>query len=158
MVRDEKEEVGGLYPKDFDFFLLHGWMMWGAWTLFAFVQIVTNRYGRGKCYGFSMWVHIISGWLITVMTGFFAISAYSEMGWWYDADDGDHLYYAFPVLYGVLVIVIAGTVAQQANKFVKWNTSLVLWLKFFHKLLSYLLMIEGFIAIFTGIKVYRMWH
>jgi hypothetical protein len=126
-------------------------MMWGAWTLFAFVQIGTNRYMRGRCYGYSMLIHMISGLTITAITGFFGLNAYQQMGWIYDSDDGDHLYYAFPVLYGVTVIVIGGFIAQFSNKMLKWNTKMVLRLKMVHKFLSYILIIYGFIAIFTGI-------
>jgi len=40
----------------------------------------------------------------------------------------------------------------------KWQTQTILYAKIAHKILAYLMIILGFVAIYTGIKIYRVWN
>ena len=96
-----------------------------------------------------MWIHRISGFLILAITYFFGFCAWEQFGWTYA--DSTHVYFVYPCLYGVLVAVILGVASRIAKRRCKWNTRTALTLTNIHRLLSYLLMIAGFIAIFTGV-------
>jgi hypothetical protein len=74
------------------------------------------------------------------------------MGWAFFNDGGlNHLYFAYPVLFGSLVIVVLGVASRSAKRRCKWNTKCALKVTIVHKLISYLIILSGFIAIYTGI-------
>jgi hypothetical protein len=48
-------------------YLAHGIIMWVAWGVFAFVQIITGRYLT--CYWQAhMWIHMVFGTLVALIT------------------------------------------------------------------------------------------
>ena len=51
----------------YDFYTIHGWVMWGAWGVGGFLQILSARYLR-KYYICHMWLHLFFGLGITAAT------------------------------------------------------------------------------------------
>jgi hypothetical protein len=64
---------GWLYGHSF--FVIHGWVLWAIWGLFALVQIGSTRYLKGQYPRSYMTIHIISGTFVTVATVFFSVWA-----------------------------------------------------------------------------------
>ena len=66
----------------FDFYELHGFMMWTAWGVLGWIQLFTNRYLKwGNMWRYTMWIHRISGSLTLLLTWVFAMLALRRAGW-----------------------------------------------------------------------------
>src|SRR5437660_626849 len=63
-----------------NYMLIHGWLLWVAWTFFAMLQILSNRYLKHYWY-INMWVHRISGLMITTLTIAMVLYMFSNMSW-----------------------------------------------------------------------------
>jgi hypothetical protein len=69
--------------------------------------------------------------------------------------DNAHSYFAFPVLFLVSFVVLLGVATLSIMRSRVRKTSLLLNIKFAHKLLAYSIIICGNLAIATGIYEYR---
>jgi hypothetical protein len=65
---------------DFDIYLGHGILMWLAWGVFGFVQILSNRYLR-KHWKYAMLTHRISATLILLISISSSIFVIQNNGW-----------------------------------------------------------------------------
>jgi len=138
----------------FDFFLWHGVCLTIAWTLFALVQISTNRYMKGTNWKTHMWIHRISGLIITVVTLVFAFWALSKVGWKF-LSMKPHAWAAVIVLSCVLLIVMGGVLTRSMLRRLVWNTKTALLIKRVHKIGAYSLIAVALVAIWFGIWDYR---
>ena len=136
----------------FNFFLLHGWMMWAAWTLFALAMIASNRWLKGSLPGTNMWIHRISGATILLITLVFAIWAWSKIQ---VVLKNDHSYFVLPVLFLVTPVAIGGVLTRSLLRRVRWNTRLVLRVKCAHRIFAYLTILSAYIGVYFGIKFLR---
>jgi hypothetical protein len=137
----------------FNWFLLHGWMLWAAWTIFAIVQIASTRWLKGSIPGTNMWVHRINGMLIIVITLTFAIWAWNKLGW--TILNNEHSYFVFPVLFLVLVVAALGIASRSCMRRTVWNTKKALCVKNIHRAVAYLVLLSAFLAVYYGILFYR---
>ena len=136
-----------------NFFLIHGWVLWGAWGVFALLQIGSARYLKGKFPRAYMWVHIISGLLLTGVTVFFSLYAQYSLRW--KIYNNSHSYTAFPVLYGSVFVTLLGFFARYALRNAKWNTKFALQVTWAHRILGHGLILFATMANATGIYQYR---
>ena len=135
-----------------DYFLLHGYILWISWTIFSLIMIISGRYNKGNIWKSRMKIHLVLGFLILILTFIFC-----NIVPWYKKSSTSHLHtnVGSAVLYAVIPVVVIGLLSRiMLNKF-KWYTRFGLRLKMLHKLLSYLIIIVGNIAIITGIHSYR---
>ena len=141
---------------EFNFFLLHGWMLWAAWTIFAIVQVSSNRYLKGTMPGATMWIHRISGLTIAIITLTFAIWAWSKIGknGWVILDN-EHSYFVFPVLFLIVFIIAGGITTRSMMRRTVWGTRKALIVKMGHKIIAYLVILSAFCAVYYGILFYR---
>ena len=137
-----------------NFFLLHGTMMWIAWSLFSLVMISSNRYLKGHLWNSRMWIHRIFGALILIITLYFAIMAWKNLGW--EILDNIHSYFVFPVLFSVLFVVLLGVATRSIMRRSVWNTKFALNFKLVHKVFAYSIIVCGNLAIAAGIYEYRV--
>jgi hypothetical protein len=66
-----------------------------------------------------------------------------------------HSYFAFPVLFGVLFVVLGGIAANIMLKKIHWQTRLALSVKNLHRLSGWFLIELALGAVVTGIYFYR---
>ena len=69
--------------RNLDFFFIHGWLMWAAWTVFGLIQVASNRYLK-PFWRVSMWVYRISGALILLITAILGGLGLLMMGWQFE--------------------------------------------------------------------------
>ena len=137
----------------FNWFLLHGWMMWAAWTIFAIVQISSTRWLKGTLPGTNIWIHRINGMLIIVITLTFAIWAWRKVGM---IINNEHSYFVFPVLFLVVIVAAFGIASRSAMRRAVWNTKCALCIKNTHRVIAYLVLLSAFLAVYYGIYEYRI--
>lgn len=58
----------------------HGWFLWTAWALLAFIQIASNRYFK-SFWWLHMWIHRIVGFSIFCLTVGFGMKMIAYSGW-----------------------------------------------------------------------------
>jgi hypothetical protein len=66
-----------------------------------------------------------------------------------------HAWFAYPTFYLVTFITFLGMLSSTLMARCSWNTKFILRIKLFHKIISYLLILCGNVACFTGIWLYR---
>ena len=66
-----------------------------------------------------------------------------------------HAWFSYPTFYIVIFIPFLGLLNSTLMAKCQWNTKLILRIKYFHKIISYALILCGNIAIYTGILLYR---
>ena len=66
-----------------------------------------------------------------------------------------HAWFAYPKFYLVTFITSLGMLSSTLMARCSWNTKFILRIKLFHKIISYLLILCGNVACFTGIWLYR---
>ena len=62
------------------FHYVHGWLMWVAWGIFGFVQVVSNRYCK-ILWKYNMWVHGICGTAILTISLVEGLLAIKQADW-----------------------------------------------------------------------------
>jgi len=142
-----------IWPDGYNFFWLHGFMMWTAWYLFVIIQVGTNRYCK-RCHKCSIYVHACTGFLILAITCFFAYEAWRKIGG-FKIINNSHSYVAFPCVFGLFFITILGIYSRWAKTHWKWNTRDAITLTYVHKSFAYFIIICGFSAVATGMHFYR---
>lgn len=91
----------------FDFYELHGFMMWGAWGVLGLVQLLTNRYCKGgNGWRYTMWVHRICGTLMLLITFVMAFMALDKADW--KVNKGVHEVLGVMILSFVALLVAGG--------------------------------------------------
>ena len=90
-----------------NWYLFHGWILWAAWTCLSFIMISTNRYLKGYLWKYRLFIHIITGIVILVIT--VVIAGYTwGVKKYYDFENNYHTYYVFPVLFLVSFLSFGG--------------------------------------------------
>ena len=135
--------------------------MWLTWGSFALVQIVTNRYMKGRFWGTTMWIHRFFGLACLSFTGVFATKAwYEAFGWGIGNPlaimNNSHSYFVFPVLWFVLFVVSGGIFTRSVMRRSMWNTKRALRIKMIHRICAYFVLLCGLLGIATGIYHYRV--
>lgn len=122
-------------------------ILWAAWGLLGFLQIASSRYLKvyWKC---SMLLHRISGVFIVVMTIALSIVAFKAASW--QLQSGIHVVLGAIALFVCGLLAIGGFVARWAMESVKWNTQRMLWIRFAHRALGYIVLAVAQAAILTG--------
>ena len=135
-----------------DYFLLHGYVLWISWTIFSLIMITSGRYNKGNIWKSRMKIHLVLGFLILILTFIFCniLPSYKK-----GSTSRFHTNVGGAVLYAVMPVVFIGLLSRNLLNNCKWYTRLGLRLKKLHKLLSYLIITVGNIAIITGIYSYR---
>ena len=112
------------------FELYHGWLMWTAWGVLGFVQLISNRYLR-VYWKINRWVHLVSGLIILVLTFAFGLLIMKEIGWKIIKDW--HPIIGFLVLLSVGMIAIGGLFSGVLMNSIRWKTGAVMRIKKMHK-------------------------
>lgn len=133
----------------FDFYALHGFMMWAAWGVLGLVQLFTNRYLKGgNGWRYTMWVHRISGTLTLVITWTMAMLALKRSGWRVEA--GVHQILGVVILSLVTVIVLGGVFNRITMQRLRWRTADMLRVKRGHRYFGFFMLLLSEAAIITG--------
>lgn len=134
-------------------FAVHGWMLWGAWSILGLVQIASNRYVKGRAWRYHMWLHRIGGCLALALTLFAAFWAWSFLKW--EVFYNWHTIFVFPVGGFITILVLGGLAADRVKSTTAWNTRTALQAKLVHGWLGWFCLLAGQGAIFSGIHYYR---
>ena len=134
-------------------FWAHGWYMWAAWTVFALIQVSSNRYLKGDLPGTNMWIHRICGTGTMLATLYHGTSAWKGVGW--KVIQNYHSLFAFPVLFAVFLVAVGGVATRSRLRRAVWNTPQALKFKTIHRMFAYLILITGCFAIMSGLYYYR---
>lgn len=112
------------------FELYHGWLMWTAWGVLGYVQLISNRYLR-VYWKINRWVHLISGLIILVLTLSYGLLMMKEVGWKIIKDW--HPIIGFLVLISVGLICLGGLSSGFLMSSIRWKTGAVMRIKKMHK-------------------------
>ena len=83
---------------------LHGWLMTVAWCVFAFVQLATNRYLRGRLWKSAILIHSLSGFVMYGLTLWSAYIALNGFQW-----NWSNIFSAVPIHFSLAVPIITLT-------------------------------------------------
>ncbi|CDW75650.1 cytochrome b5-like heme steroid binding domain containing protein [Stylonychia lemnae] len=137
------ESIVGAEDEAKKFFQIHGWILWGAWGIFGFIQLLTTRYF--KQIRWSIWIHIISGWLILLATFIMSLLAIAREEW--EVKHDFHTILGTIVLAYVGFVNISGFITKQ-----KWLKKLPM--RDIHKFSGFLIIIISQVAIISGVFSY----
>ena len=116
IIQQTKPAPGAL----FNFFLFHGTMMWLAWSVFAIIQVSSNRYFKGRFWKHHLWIHRVTGALMMLISLGAGIKAWQTVGW--KVIPNYHAYFAFPVLFFVTFAAIGGITTKSMLRNKVWDT------------------------------------
>lgn len=128
------------------------------WTVFSILMISMNRYLRGRLWKYRQWIHTFLGLVVFTLTIYFSVYILDVIEQPIsnpDMTQNTHAWFAYPTFYLVTFITFLGMLSSTLMTRCSWNTKLILRIKMFHKVISYLLILCGNVAIFTGIWLYR---
>jgi hypothetical protein len=114
----------------FNFYEFHGFMMWAAWGVFGFIQLLSNRYLKGK-WRWNMWLHRISGTCILLLTFTVGLMALARSEWQVSA--GFHEILGVIILALVTLPVLGGVFNRSRMMRLRWRTDLMLKVKRGHQ-------------------------
>jgi hypothetical protein len=141
----------------FDFFELHGFMMWSAWGVLGLVQLFTNRYLKlGIGWKYTMWVHRIAGTLTLLITWIFAMLALRRKGW--EVEVGVHQVLGVTILSLVTLIVVFGVINRIMMQRLRWRTADLLKIKKGHRWFGYFMLLLTETAIISGSLKYASYQ
>ena len=139
---------------DYNFFMWHGICLTLAWTLFALIQIASGRYMRGTNWRSHMWIHMISGLLVTAVTVGLSLYALYKCAWYF-IKANPHAWAGVITLSCVTVLSLGGFVTRYMLRNLTWNTKIALLTKKVHKIFAYFIILVALVAIWFGIWDYR---
>eukprot|EP00347_Sterkiella_histriomuscorum_P018114 403346733 len=131
---------------------IHGWLLWAAWTVLGFIQIVSNRYLK-VFWKVHLWVHRLAGTAILVITIVMSIIGIKRMDW--KLKDEPHFILGLIVFFGITFLSVGGIITKSTMNRLKWKTHTILTLKFIHKSYGYCLLLIGQYAVLSGIRQYN---
>ena len=136
-----------------DYFLLHGYIMWLCWTIFSIAMISTSRYCKGRLWKIGIKIHLVIGLIILALSFLFCniLPRYKD-----DDTTESHTNPGGAVLFIVIPVSLLGFITRILLNECKWNTRIGLRVRLLHRIVSYIIIIIGNIAIITGIRSYRM--
>lgn len=141
----------------FDFYELHGFMMWTAWGVLGWVQLFTNRYLKwGNMWRYTMWIHRVSGTLTLLLTWVFAMLALKRAGW--EVEVGVHQILGVIVLSFVTLIVLGGVFNRSMMQRLRWRTADMLRIKRGHRWFAYLMLLLTEASIISGSLKYAAYQ
>jgi hypothetical protein len=155
--------------KRFDVLYLHGWILWSAWSILGLMQLISIRYIKpyhlcmSSFKNCGLWLHVISGVLILIMTVTMCLLAFNFYSWHLRFNQSIHSAIGFIVLISSGLLTILGFLAwgnlayakgEHPSKFWIWSDK---WFQatWLHKILAYVLLILSQIAIFLGVLKYN---
>lgn len=110
--------------------LIHGWIMWAAWGILGFIQLASNRYMK-MFWMVHMWIHIIVGSLIILITiGVGIVGIY--VGGWELMSDSIHDIFGQISFFAIVVVALTGIIARDRQLKSRWRTDLTMGLKKLH--------------------------
>ncbi len=129
---DDSGEITELSSDDdsFDFFKLHGWMMWTAWGLLSLIQIISNRYLK-MYWHLNMWVHRINGTIMMLITLIFGFSALKRAGW--QEIPGGHNLFGLAVTICVILVALGGVLTRSLANRLWWRSKTIHIFRRVHK-------------------------
>ena len=108
-----------VYPVSNHLLYYHGWLMWTAWALLGYLQIVSNRYLK-SFWWLHMWIHRISGTLILILS-YAMILAVANFYYWIPCFCGEiHFILGFIVLSFMTAIVLGGVFTKSMMGRLQW--------------------------------------
>jgi hypothetical protein len=116
--------------------------MWTAWGVLSILQLASNRYLKTN-WKINMWIHRITGTIILLITFVLGFLALAKKNWTIDKDL--HNVSGFIILVVVLILVLGGVFSRSMMNRIRWNTPLLLKIKFGHRVIIFA--INTFIAI-----------
>lgn len=143
---------GGAYEYNTDNALVHGLLLYIAWSWLSFILIITGRYSK-YFYVFRMYIHSIVGIVVLVMT-LIAVSGYGSSDRPRPSLNklGDsHTGLGSIVLYWTIGVVVIGIFTKLAFVFLRHLTFLPLLARYAHILLSWLLIVYSQITMLSGL-------
>lgn len=107
-----------------EYVYLHGWFMFTAWSLLAFIQIASNRWFK-SFWWIHMWVHRITGFLIFCITVGFGLRMIQENGWTIIQGEPPeaHFYIGVVMISVIGVLMVGGIWARSYLNRAQWNTN-----------------------------------
>ena len=90
------------------FFLVHGAVLWAIWTTFGLLQVSTNRYLKHK-WEMHMWMHRVSGMVVTATTLFYGLYGYFKLRF---VKDDVHAPMGLTVVGLISFIALSGVIAR----------------------------------------------
>lgn len=115
---------------------VHGWVLWAAWGLMGFLQIASLRYLK-MFPKINLWVHVINGTAMTVLTIIFSLSAFKYYDW--EISLGIHSILGFIVLVAVCLVSLGGLMVLLAR--LKIKSVKIQQMKMMHEYAGYLITI-----------------
>ena len=91
------------------FYLVHGFALWAAWTVFGLTQLVSNRYMK-HYWQHNMWIHRVSGAIVLAVTLLYGSVGYLKLRF---VQDDVHAPMGITVTCIVLPIVLGGVLARS---------------------------------------------
>ena len=120
---------GGGGGTDYTIYLKHGWLMWAAWGVLGFIQVLSNRYLK-VFWKFNRIVHIVSGTSIFIITMVMGLLAMKTSSW--EIEKAWHTMMGFIILCAVGLVMLGGFFVGGMLYCSRWNTALVLKIKLGH--------------------------
>ena len=115
-------------------------------------MISTSRYCKGRLWKSGIKIHLVIGLIVLVLTFVFC----KILPRYKDNDTTDlHTNPGGAVLFIVIPVTLLGFLTRIIMNKCSWSTRLGLRIRLLHKLVSYIIIIIGNIAIITGILTYR---
>jgi hypothetical protein len=127
------------------FFLVHGWVMWAAWSLVSILQVATSRYMKHH-WTVNMWMHRIGAIFILSATLFYGIYGFLRLGKVFDDIHGP---LGLLITSLVSIIFISGLLARLS---LQHSHSTLM--KKAHIWFGYLMVILGQVTVCYGITSY----
>ena len=93
------------------FYLIHGFFLWAAWTFFALLQVASNRYLKHH-WTLNMWVHRVSGSILTFATLLYGIVGYVKLMF---VKDDVHAPMGIAVTSIVLFLAVSGVIVRSRH-------------------------------------------
>lgn len=157
-VKSDKRTVsieGGSYNYDTDKAIVHGLLLYIAWSWLSFILIISGRYSK-YFYVFRMYIHSIVGIVALVMT-LIGVAGFGE----FDRPRasvnklGDaHKGLGSIVLYWTIGVAVIGIFTKLALVFLRHLTFIPLLSRYAHIILSWILIVYSQIVMLSGLYYY----
>ena len=136
-----------------DYYLMHGIVLSVTWLIFGLFQVSTQRFFKSCCWKLNLYLHVISGMIMLVLTVTFGIMAIQEQNWSFDYTS--HSFFIYQLVFGVVLVVLLGILTTRFLSTRTWSSHIAYRCKKLHVIVAYILLASGIFACFTGIYQFR---
>jgi len=99
----------------------HAWVAWVAWCALAIIMVIVNRHIYGYMWRWFFWIHAFCGTMVFVLNFGTSYWAWHSFGYVF-LFRYVHSYFAFILMWLLILIVIHGTFTKKIQYTNKWNT------------------------------------